>query len=155
MRFQFMTVSKSDLALLLGVSVNSIPRLTAQGMPGAVTAGGGRGKAAAFDAIACLAWQRSELMTRNTAGGTPRDEYLKALTEKARLEVATRKGELVEVAEVEREFEDCANNVKSRLRRIPDAVADRVLTAGGPAQVKALLLAEIDDALLELSRAAD
>lgn len=150
-----MTVTKTELAALLGVAVGTLPRLVTQGMPGPVASGGGRGKAARFDAVACVAWQRAELIARQTPGGTPRDEYLRALTDKARLDVSTRRGELVEIAQVEREFEDCANAVKSRMRRIPDAVADRVLTAGGAAQVKALLLREIDDALLELSQRAD
>jgi len=149
-----MRVTKAELAELLGVVPGSLPRLVAQGMPEAVEAGGGRGKAASFDAGACMAWQRAQLMSK-AASGTPRDEYLRALTEKARLDIATRKGDLVEAEVVAREFAECAANVKARLRRIPDAVADRIANVTDPQAAKALLLGEIDDALLELSRLAN
>ena len=63
-------------------------------------------------------------------------------------------GELIEVDVARRDFINVATAVKARLRAIPDAVAEQLIAAArtGPAAVKALLLAKIDDALRELAR---
>ncbi len=75
---------------------------------------------------------------------------------KLKLENDLREGQLVEVEKVRLEFAEIATTVKARLRAIPDAVADQVVSAAslGPAAIKGLLLARIDDALRELARGA-
>jgi phage terminase Nu1 subunit (DNA packaging protein) len=149
-----MQVTKVQLADLLGVNGSSLPRLVGQGMPGPTAAGGGRGKAAMFDAVRCLAWQR-EQWTAGPTGASARDEYLQALTEKARLDVAERQGELISADEAERQFVAVATTVKARLRALPASIAVQVVeaSAGGPASVAGLLLAKIDDVLRELAAA--
>jgi hypothetical protein len=70
------------------------------------------------------------------------------------LEYEVRRGELIPVDDVLREFADAASAVKAKLRRIPDAIAHKLITAAklGPNHVKALLLVEIDEALRELAK---
>jgi phage terminase Nu1 subunit (DNA packaging protein) len=147
-------VTRPALAAALGVAVRTIAKFQQDGMP--VAEKGAPGKAAMFDLPGCITWLIDRRVV-GAAGGDLSPMQERALLDRTRreeleLKLRVRRGELVEVAEVEREFGDCAAAVKARLRRIPDAVADRVLTAGGPHQVKALLLGEIDSALLELSR---
>ncbi len=145
-------VRRTDLARLLGTTPDRVSKYIAEGCP-VMETGNGRGNQTILDLSVVLPW----LLDRK--GGSldeARTRQANASADKLELEILVRRGELVEVAEVEREFEDCANAVKARLRRIPDAVADRVLTLGSPAQVKVFLLAEIDAALTELSeRGAD
>jgi phage terminase Nu1 subunit (DNA packaging protein) len=156
MRFHFVTVNKQQLADLMGVAPGSIPRLVAQGMPPALVAGGGRGRAAQFDAVKCLAWQRQQLVA-DAPQSTPRDQYLQVLTDRARLELAQRQGQLVDIAIVRREWVDIATVVKTRLRAIPNAIAPGLVAAAaaGPAAVGTLLLSKIDEALRELARRGD
>lgn len=84
---------------------------------------------------------------------TTREKFWKA--EMAELDYRERLGELIEVEEARRDLEAVAIAVKARLRRIPDAIADKLVAAAkkGPAVVKAVLLAEIDEALRELAAA--
>jgi phage terminase Nu1 subunit (DNA packaging protein) len=153
-----MQVTKGALAGLLGVSAGHIGRLVAMGMPGAVAAGGGRGKPALYDAAACLSWQRERQQADaiaaagDPAARTIRDEYLAALRDKVRLDVAARRGELHEHAECLRATADIAIAVRNKLRGIPAAVCEIVAAEVRPATVHKLLLEAIDGALLELAR---
>jgi phage terminase Nu1 subunit (DNA packaging protein) len=155
-------VTRQQLAALLGVAPNSIARLVQSGMPGPIEAGGGRGRPAVFDAAQCVAWQRERALAEleDTTGDPQarsiRDEYLAALRDKVQLELAARRGELVAVANVQREAATIGTTVKAKLRSIPAAVAVEACAAAakGPAVLQAMLLARIDEALLELSRLA-
>lgn len=147
--------TRRGLAEAFGVHMMTVTGWEQDGMPVALR--GGRGRPSMYRLKDCLEWKTErEVQARGGAEGELSPQVEKALLDRKRreeleLKIRERRGELVEIAEVEREFEDCAASVKARLRRIPDAVADRVLTAGGPHAVKALLLAEIDEALAELA----
>lgn len=136
-------VSRTDLALMLRTTPDRVSKYIAEGMPVMIT-GNGRGIRTMLDLADVLPW----LLDRKA--GTldeARTRQANAAADKTELENRVRRGELVESSEVEREFADCASITKSRLRRIPDAVAERVIACAGPHEVKALLLAEIDEAL--------
>jgi phage terminase Nu1 subunit (DNA packaging protein) len=150
-------VTRQQLADLMGVAVNSIARLAAQGMPQAVSSGGGRGRPAQFDAVACLAWQRAQLVADAPGNGSARERYLAALTERVELDLRQRRGELVEMADVRQEFVGLAHTLKSQLRALPAALAPTLVGAAahGPAAVAALLLQRIDAALRELAQGAE
>ena len=144
-------VSRSDLARLLGCTPDRVGKYIVEGMP-VVSTGNGRGNKTIIALTDAVPW----LLARKA--GTfddARTRYYQAQSAKVEAENRKRGGELVEIAVVAREFADCAGAVKARLRRIPDAVADRVLSAGGPHGVKALLLMEIDAALAELATKAE
>lgn len=153
-------VPRARLADLLSVNARTIDKFMVDGLPVAVP--GKPGKAAQFDVKACVAWliERAKASMIGEGGDlSPNQE--RALLDRRRredldLKLAERRGELVEIATVARDFAEVANTTKSRLRRIPDAVADRLVgvAAGGPLPVRALLLAEIDEALRELAERA-
>jgi len=150
--------TRRGLAAAFDVHMQTVTGWEQEGMPVAMR--GARGRPSMYRLSDCITWKTTRDVQALGGGGELNPQVEKALLDRKRreeleLKIRQRKGELVEVVEVEREFEDCANAVKARLRRIPDAVADRVLTAGGPHAVKALLLAEIDDALSELSGRGD
>jgi phage terminase Nu1 subunit (DNA packaging protein) len=146
--------TRRGIASAFGVHMQTVTGWEQEGMPIALR--GARGRPSMYRLPDCIEWKTTRDVKALGGGEELSPQVEKALLDRKRreeleLKILQRRGELVEVADVEREFEDCANAVKARLRRIPDAVADRVLTAGGPHAVKALLLAEIDAALTELS----
>lgn len=153
-------VTRLQLADLLGVNPRTASRLLEEGLP--VAKAGKGGAASLFDVKECFAWflnrERAQL-AGNEEGMSP--QKARALLDQKRreeldLRLQVRRGELVPAADVHREFADAANQVKARLRRIPDATAERLIAAAaqGPLAVKALLLTEIDAALRELAERA-
>lgn len=144
-------VSRTELARLIAATPDRISRFIAEGMP-VLETGSGRGRRTVLDLAVALPW----ILQRRTGSlDEARTRLATAQAEKTERENTVRRGQLVEASEVEREFADCAAAVKARLRRIPDSVADRLLSAKNPHAIKTLLLSEIDAALLELSRRAD
>ncbi len=159
---------KTDPKLLvtrqqLGKIFDKVPRTIAkwleEGLPVAVRGRGG--KPSLYPVPQCVQWVLKRELAANgpAAGGnlSPQQERAqldRVRREKLELEMQVDRSELLPADQVDREFADISNAVKARMRRIPDAIADRVIAqaARGPAAVKALLLAEIDDALRELAR---
>lgn len=74
-----------------------------------------------------------------------------ALAEKHQIEVDVRKGELIERKQVLREQFDTYRAVRDRLLGIPDRLADELAVESDPADIHALLTAEVRHALGELA----
>jgi phage terminase Nu1 subunit (DNA packaging protein) len=154
-------LTRRQVARAFDVDVRTVAKWIDGGMPIALP--GGPGRAALFSLPDCVNWRVEEQLAAR--GADP--DALSAQTEQAllnrtrraelELKLQVRRGELVELDEVLREQADCAVAVKAKLRRIPDAIAERLVTAAkrGPAHVKVVLLNEIDQALRELARSAD
>lgn len=153
------TFTRRGLADAFGVHMQTITGWEQEGMP--VELRGTRGRPSLYSLKACLAWfVERELKARGAtdlADLSPQQE--RAMLDRKRredleLRLKVRRGELVELAEAGRDLANVAMATKARLRRIPDAVADRVVGAAprGAAFVKAIILGEIDDALRELAR---
>jgi len=53
------TVNRQQLAVLMGVAVDTVTHWAKEGMP--VEVSGGRGKESTYDAVTCLDWQRMRL----------------------------------------------------------------------------------------------
>jgi len=153
-----MLLTRRELAVLFSRDSRTIARWLEDGLPVAA-AGKGR-RPAKYDAAACVQWviQREIASVAGTGEGLSPQQERGMLDRKRReeleLKLRVRRGELVERETVEGEFAGCATATKARLRRVPAAVADRVVSTAreGAHAVKALLLAEIDEALLELAR---
>lgn len=147
--------TRRELAEAFGVHMMTVTKWERDGLP--IAERGRKGKPSRYRLSECMQWY----IGREVSAATGGDEKLSPATEKAlldrkrreelELKIMVRRGELVEAEEAAREFADCAAAVKARLRRIPDAVADRVLKVKSPHAVKALLLTEIDEALEELA----
>jgi phage terminase Nu1 subunit (DNA packaging protein) len=143
-------VTRTELADLLGVAPDSITRYTQMGMP-TLTVGSGRGNKTTFDLRAALAWWIA------SADGDARERLLTLQADRIAFDLQVKQGAYVSVEEATRDFENVATATKARLRRIPSAIAERMMFAAreGPGAVQALLIKEIDDALRELAAKAD
>ncbi len=84
-----------------------------------------------------------------------RERLHSAQAEKAELDLAVRRGELLEAEEVVKTWSDHIVRAKLRLRSIPHRVAAQVAAKNSPAQVASLLLDEIDAALDELAHGSN
>jgi len=147
--------TRRELAEAFGVHMMTITKWERDGLP--IAERGRKGKPSRYRLAECMQWYISREV--QSQGGA--DEKLSPANEKAlldrkrreelELKIMVRRGELVEAQEAARDFAECAAAVKARLRRIPDAVADRLVKLTDPHAVQALLLAEVDEALTELS----
>lgn len=154
-------LTRRDLAAAFGVHMQTVTKWERDGLP--IAELGRKGKPSRYLLPACIQWFiNRELSAKgvDTAATTPQQE--RALLDRQRreeieLRLQMRRGALVSAEEAARDLSDCANTVKARMRRIPDAIADRVLSVAehGPYAVKAILLKEIDEALSELAKRAD
>src|SRR5688572_1398209 len=118
-------VTRLQLAKIFGKDPRTIARWLEEGMP--VAQPGRGGKPSLFDVGACVRW----VIQREVAAVMPDSEGVSPQQERARLDrqrreeielrLKQRRGELVTVEEVARDFADCATAVKARLRRVPAA----------------------------------
>jgi phage terminase Nu1 subunit (DNA packaging protein) len=73
----------------------------------------------------------------------------------AQLDYKERCGELVDAHAVAKVVTDAASIIQTSLERIPDRLAERVAAESNPADCHALLTAEMDAALAELTALCD
>jgi phage terminase Nu1 subunit (DNA packaging protein) len=151
-------VTRQALAKIFRKNARTIARWMEAGLPVAIPGRGGR--PSRYSLPDCVQWYvEQELRARGgETGATLSPSEQRALLDEKRreeldLRIRMRRGELVEVDEAARDLANVASATKARMRRIPDSVAEKLVTAAkrGPAHVKALLLGEIDDALRELA----
>jgi phage terminase Nu1 subunit (DNA packaging protein) len=141
-------VSRTELAQMLSTSPDMISKYIAEGMPVLAT-GNGRGRRTMLDLAEVVPW----IVSRKTGSfEEARTRQANEQADKLALSNAVTRGQLVKSDDVALEFAEIASNVKARIRRIPDAVADRVVGVKTPHQAKVILLGEIDAALAELAR---
>lgn len=150
--------TRRGLAEAFEVHMQTVTGWEQEGMP--VELRGTRGRPSMYRLKDVIAWRIDrELRARGAAEGSKLSpqEQRALLDEKRReeldLRIRLRRGELVEADEAARDLANVASATKARLRRIPDAAAERLVSAAaaGPSRVRALLLGEIDDALRELA----
>lgn len=156
--------TRKELAAAFDAHMQTITKWEQEGMP--VEQRGTRGRPSLYRLSVCIAWRIERELKARGAGDTSSKlsphEQRAALdakrTEELDLKIRVRKEELIEVAEAERDLANVATATKARVRRIPAAVAEKVVAVAireGSAAVRALLLAEIDDALRELAAHGD
>lgn len=80
------------------------------------------------------------------------ERFLTARTEKLELDVAKKRGDLIEVEKVKLMLFEIASSTRERMESIPQALARKLSTMKEPAEIEALLRREITAALQELSR---
>ena len=146
------------MAAWMGISTRSLDRFADEGMPVA-RRGKGR-KPGGYDPKECFGWYLERERASLMGGDEVSPQKARALLdvrrrEELELKLKVRRGELLPIEQVSRELQDIAATVKARLRRIPTAMADRLIGLNDPHEIKARLLTEIDAALLELSAKAE
>tara|TARA_R100001086_G_C11713995_1_gene224991 strand:- start:10 stop:543 length:534 start_codon:yes stop_codon:yes gene_type:complete len=77
-----------------------------------------------------------------------REHYSAELTE---LKAAVEKGDLVRVAEVEREWANILTTLRTRLLSLPDRLCDELATIDDPHVVQQLMADEVTDLLVQVS----
>ena len=146
------------MAALFGVAMLTVTKWEREGLP--IAERGGPGRASRYAMPDCIRWYadrearaRGGVGASNLSATEQRAMLDQKRTEELDLRIRLRRGELVEVDEAARDLANVAAATKARLRRIPDGVAEKLVSAAkrGPAAVKTLLLVEIDDALRELA----
>jgi len=80
-----------------------------------------------------------------------RERLHSAQAEKAELDLAVRRGELLEAEEVVKTWSDHIARARLRLRSIPHRVAAQIAVKTSAPEIARLLLDEIDEALTELA----
>lgn len=154
--------TRRGLAQAFGVHMQTVTGWEQEGMP--IELRGTRGRPTLYRLKDCIAWRIEKELRARGAAETSRlspQEQRALLDEKRReeldLRIRLRRGELIEVDEAARDLANVAGATKARLRRIPAAIAERVVATAqsGPSAVKSLLLAEIDGALRELAAHGD
>lgn len=152
-------VTRQQLAKVFKRDTRTIARWLEDAMPCAVKGRGG--KPSMYSIPDCVEWLvQREIRAHTSEDGpvlSPAIEQARLnqkRTEELELKLKVRRGELVEKAAIIDEYVDLAVAVKSRIRAVPDAIADQ-LVGLSPGAIKHLLLALLDEALQELARGMD
>lgn len=148
-------VSRGDLADLMGVTPPTIDRWVVRGCP--VAKEGGRGRAYQFNTADIKEWllQEERNSLRSTEDASENElmrRELAAKTELAELKLAREKREVAPVSELTRAMSLAFAGVRSNMRTIPDRVPRMIVGELDERKIKEVLRAEIDQALLALSR---
>jgi phage terminase Nu1 subunit (DNA packaging protein) len=147
------TVSRVELARILGVNESTLFRWAKEGMPGSSSRGRG---GSSYAPALVIAWCRAtgKFGSASADGETlDKDRETALLTREKRIreemENAVRRGELVEAAEVTRSWTDIVVAVRSRLQGVPTKAA-RLVVGKTEREVRATLAHMIDEVLREL-----
>jgi phage terminase Nu1 subunit (DNA packaging protein) len=135
-------LTRRELAAALDAHVRTIAKWELEGLP--VAKRGARGKPSMYDEAISRAWVRAHQteVARNRQEAerarARKDSAQAALAEQL---AATRSGELVRSADVERQYFDACRMLRDRILNVPDRLADL-----GPV-VRARIRAELRQAL--------
>lgn len=148
-------LSKADLARAWGVSLPTVGAWVKRGCP--YISKGGPGKPWIFNTSEVAAW-REEQAAQAALGETQsldieeaRRRKLAAEAALAELDVAKRRGEVIEIEEVARVIGDDYANVRAKLLSIPTKLAPQLLGVEETAEIKGLIERALTEALEELT----
>lgn len=149
-------VSRPRLASIFGVSLPTIDAFVRAGMPAAQR--GGPGRHWAFNTASCTTWLRQH--EREGAADVDaaseaelRRRRLAAQTRLVEIELAQAQSLVAPVAQMEQAMTAAFAEVRANLRTIPSRAVRQLIGETDELRFKKVLLAEIDQALLALSRA--
>jgi phage terminase Nu1 subunit (DNA packaging protein) len=148
-------VNKVDVAELLGVSTVAIGQWVAKGCP--FVQKGGQGKSWVFDVPEVVAW-RERQVAQQAVGDTKsldldeaRRRKLAAEAAMSELDLAKRKGELIEIEEVAAVVGDDYANVRAKLLSLPTKLGPQLIGVEEPAEAMKLVERAVTEALEELT----
>lgn len=149
-------VTRSGLADVFGVALPTVDGWVRGGCP--FIQRGGRGKEWTFNTADVAMWLR-EKSVQEATGETKADESelrrrrLVADTEAAELNLAKAKGEVAPIDQVQRMVMRAFAEVRAGMRNIPGRVVSQLIGETNERRFKAVLLEEIDQALMSLADA--
>ena len=117
---------------------------------------GGRGKEWKFDNSEVTSWRIDRKVAEATGAERADEEELRrrklaAETELAELELAKARGDVVGVAQIERNLSSLFAEIRTNVRNIPDRVVSSLIGMTSEREFKEILLREIDLVLSALS----
>lgn len=149
-----MTLNRAQLADFFGIALTTVDVWVKAGCP--VQQRGSAGVPWEFNSRDIHQWQLDQKVAQAT-GDKPKEaddvklRKLLAETEMVELELAKKKGEVVELPLVERALSQAFADVQARLRNLPGRLAPQLLGETEERRFKDVMLGEIDEALEELS----
>jgi phage terminase Nu1 subunit (DNA packaging protein) len=147
-------VSKGDLATTLGVAINTVTGWVRRGCP--YVEKGGKSKPWIFNTADVVKW-REEMAAQAAVGDTSKLDIEEARRRKEaaqaamiELDLAKRRGEVVEIEEVADAVGDDYANLRAKLLSLPTKLAPQVAGLEDLAKCKAIIEKGVHDALEEL-----
>ncbi len=127
-------LTQQDAAWLIGITPRALRDMNAP-----------RAEDGTYNARTLIEWRYRKDFT------SQRERLHSAQAEKAELDLAVRRGELLEAEEVVKTWSDHIARARLRLRSIPHRVAAQIAVKTSAPAIATLLLDEIDEALTELA----
>jgi len=148
-------ITTTEMSALLGVHKNTIHEWVSQGCPTAVRAT--RGHANQFMLSDVLEWHKS----RAVIAATGSNDLMSADEAKRRklmaeaglqeIELNKRKGEIIELAEVEKKLSNTFAVIRSNMLKVSDRTSIRLIGETDETRIKKIIREEINQALEALS----
>jgi len=128
-----------------GVDVRTVRRWDEEGHP--------RNDDGTYGAAASIEWRLTRALEGDQDGARAKARADNERADKLALENAVRRGELVEVAEVEREVGALLADIRTRVLAVPTKSAPRVAHATDPAVCREIIERDLHDALGDIATA--
>lgn len=141
-------IGQTEIAAMFGVTARTITDWQEAGMPVAVH--GGPGVSGEYDAPACIRWL-VEREVRKVQGESPKDRLARLQGDQLEMDLAERRGKLIEAAAVEPMMRAAIVSARERIRNEPARVA-AMLEGKDKAEREAMLRELFDEALMKLAR---
>lgn len=143
-------VETVELAAIFDVSVRTIGRWIAEGMP-VHERGGGAGKYSLFDTAKCIGWRVAQSSGSDLDLNAERARLAKEQADKTALDNALRREELVSVHDVKGLWAKLASETRSRVLGVPVKVAPLVMGLESMPEAKEIIETALYDALNSLA----
>lgn len=148
-------VTKAELAAICGVSLPTIGAWVRKGCP--FVSKGNKSKAWTFNTAAVLEW-REEQIVQQTLGDTKSLDIDEARRRKVaaeaammELDLAKRRGEMIEIDEVAQVVGDDYANVRAKLLSMPTKLSPQLMGVSDTLEVEGLIRRQVEEALEELT----
>lgn len=146
-------VETAELASIFGVQRKTILIWIKEGMP-VLSRGQAGHRSHVFDTEEVLRWKINREMIRVTGDGDHIDKEeamrrkILAEAQQAEIKLAKERGEVVELAELQRELSSQMIELRAAMRRVPERCVLRLVGESDESVIKKIILGEVDDALV-------
>jgi hypothetical protein len=140
-------IGQENIAGLFGVAPKTISEWTETGFPVAVQ--GGRGVPAEYESEACIRWL-VDREVRKVRAESPKDRLARLQGDQLEIDLAERRGTLIEAATVEPAMKAAIVSARERIRNEPARIAV-ALEGLGRSEREELLRKLFDEVLTKLS----
>jgi len=139
---------QQEIAAMFGVTARTINDWQEAGMP--VVMHGGPGAPSEYDAPSCIRWL-VDREVRKVQGESPKDRLARLQGDQLEMDLAERRGKLIEAGAVEPMMRAAIVSARERIRNEPARIAT-ALEGKDKAEREAMLRDLFDEVLMKLSR---